>query len=209
MYNLLATTLTLLASPALAGDWELGIGTRDSLAQAATVEGARLSGRYVRQGWAVEAGVFASPLGRTASPLGRVISSLASEDSTLSHVETLDRATADLRLDLGAAPADRRQRLAGGPHLYLGAESRLIERYAVSGSFEEGFDTSAPETVLAVGPTFGAGLDAWYRGKVGLRLVVEDRLWWGEGAAFLLNGAAPTARLYQDPTTSLDLLLSF
>ncbi len=211
MNSLAAITLMLFGSPARATDWELGVGTRDSLAEPGRVEGARLVGRRVFPGLALEASLYATPRAPSGSALGATllqIVDVGGAESAMQYPMTMDRATAELRLDLGARPAERERAFSGGPHLYLGVEGRMLSRYALT---LEGGEVRVgdPETVYALGPTLGAGVDAWYRGRVGLRLVIQDRSWWGDELVYELDGEPGGRTLHHHVTTSLDLLLAF
>ncbi len=204
--------LSLASADARADSFELGLGLRDTHAQSGHLEGFRAAGRYVRQGWALELGLYGTPFAYEPSELATVVLSIghvAHGESELRYAENYDRATAELRFDLGARPLDRELRFQGGPHLYAGLEGRVMDRYSLAYDEQDIVDPGSPERALVVGPTIGVGLDAWYAGRVGLRLVVEDRTWWGPQDQFRADReyAAPT--LHHCPTTTLDLLVSF
>jgi hypothetical protein len=204
--------LTFTSPVARADGFELGLGLRDTHAQTGHLEGLRAAGRWVNQGWALELGLYATPFAYEPSELAEFVLSIGAmsgAESELRYGENHDRATAELRFDLGARCLDRELRFQGGPHLYLGLEGRLLERYTLAYDPQQGVDLGTPVTTLAVGPTVGVGLDAWYAGRVGLRLVVQDRTWWGTEDTFRTDDVYTSRHLHHDPTTTLDLLVGF
>lgn len=204
--------LTLASPEARADSFELGLGLRDTHNQTGHLEGLRAAGRWVNRGWAVELGLYGAPFAYEPSELAELIlyfSALSGAESELRYGENHDLATAELRFDLGARPLDRELRFQGGPHLYVGVEGRRIDRYTLAYDPQQGVDLGTPESALVVGPTLGVGLDAWYAGRVGLRLVVQDRTWWGTEDSFRAGDEYSHKRLHHDPTTTLDLLVAF
>lgn len=201
--------LTLIPA-ALAAPTEVAVlvGTRDSFAEAAMLEGVRAGGRFASGPWELELSGFLAADGSRISEGEQVeLEVAAGSDLTdeLRQVTDIDAVAVAL---LGSWGPRGQEGWWGGPRVIAGVELRQIRRTRWASSGDDVVEESH-EMLLVPGADLGLAFDARLGGPLGLRLSVLDRMWLGPERNFSGWTVAEETRLYQDPTVSLDLSWSF
>ncbi|MEE2751388.1 MAG: hypothetical protein VX519_08150 [Myxococcota bacterium] len=213
------SALLFLIAPALAGDFELGVGVRDAQDDAGFPDGPRLVGRMPLSGGLVlEGGVFYRTSGDDLSGLDSTLIQIAngagpdSVDFQQPVSRDLWSVSALLDYDFGGRVAG--PGIQGGPHLYAGLEVRNIERgfgryHAQAGV--EGPPTRFDSIGTGVSPSLvlGSGIDVWIGQRIGWRfgwlnrLSLEDHPDYGDGPR------EEGKQVANSVTFTLDLLVGF
>ena len=210
------SSLLLLIAPALAGDFELGIGLRDAHDDPGLVDGPRLVGRVPLGGGIVlEGDLFYRTSGVETSGLDNTLVYIAhgSSDGVHDFQQPVNKDvwsfSALVDYDFGGRSTGAA--IHGGPHLYAGAEVRSVEsgfaRYDASqGDVPVVLDVEGTKLLPAV--VLGSGIDFWIGGTAGWRIGWLNRLSLEDHPDY---GGVPNGgkQLMNSVTVTLDFLVGF
>jgi hypothetical protein len=179
---------------------DVTLGTRDTFTEPGIFEGVRLGLRGRHRAFTVETALFVPPSTWIGLDTATVPAWLA---PGMLVYRRLDTATFDLLFGWSAAIAQRPRRLAAGPMLLAGVETRSYAVQTMEGT-DNGPSILTVGGGAAIGPMFGAGVEVSWKDHVGARLYVADRM------GFRLQGSFRNdhAGIFSDGTAVFDIWVS-
>ncbi|MCB9760260.1 MAG: hypothetical protein H6739_10530 [Alphaproteobacteria bacterium] len=177
----LVAALTLGVTPAQAAEVMVGAGARGTVNGPGRLDGPRVLGA-VDLGWfSLEGNLMVNPLTARYSELDRTLVLIAGNVSDTAFQQPVQNdifaAQALVSADVLPETAQDWGKMgeadfSGSPRLYVGVEGRLVQTgfLRFDETTEDGVRLDLTDRQMTMGPVFGAGMDAWWGHRVGLRV---------------------------------------